>query len=671
MSLTILAAPGSGLGGLLDALAAAGCPVADPPARAELRALIHRALGTCEDRWFLMPESSLDPASSRLRIDNFPSQARRWAADREGPWITGDPRMCLLADSWVEGFTEIPKMAARDLPPPPDYLLLIRDPAHAADALARRLGIPHAAAAGLWEVQTRALLAKLPPLTPVLEAAALRTPRGRQALIRALASADVDGPSRDELDAALRQYADDLGADPGARAADWLSPVQIALADELAYAAETGAPPPPASTPSFGARSALASLVENHRRLEGCARSAAASRSRAYLLERGLFKAARVQQANARRLRDLLSQAEEQSDRLLGSSRWKLANFLSFNFSGARSYPPLAKVFAKFHDWTKGQDELPEHSDLEKSSEARVDALIAPDYPFVDVVVPIHNALEDVRRCLGSLRENSGPLLRQIILVDDGSGRETAAFLDHFVRSSSIPVKLLTNPEALGYTRASNLGLAESHADLIVLLNSDTIVPPGWIGRILAAARSGDEVGIVGALSNAASWQSIPERFSPEGDWMVNDLPEGMDVDTFAWLHALHHETTHPQVPLVNGFCLAITRPVIKAIGAARRGSLPQRIRRGKRLLLPRPRGRIRAGHRRRPFHLPREIEELLPRATQGTLQGRRENPRGALRQGARGGPGRSPGKTKDWKRPGPPPARLPPNPRPSAPSFS
>ena len=61
----------------------------------------------------------------------------------------------------------------------------------------------------------------------------------------------------------------------------------------------------------------------------------------------------------------------------------------------------------------------------------------------------------------------------------------------------------------------------------MVLLNSDTVVSPEWIDRLVACAESDPRIGVVGPLSNTASWQSIPE-LSADGDWAENPLEEGI-----------------------------------------------------------------------------------------------------------------------------------------------
>lgn len=188
-----------------------------------------------------------------------------------------------------------------------------------------------------------------------------------------------------------------------------------------------------------------------------------------------------------------------------------------------------------------------------------------PDHPGVDVVVCVHDAPEDVRTCLWSLL-HSATRPFHLIVVDDGSGPETAAMLESLARAEP-EVELIRNdgPEH-GYTRAANIGLRASTGAHVVLLNSDTIVSPGWLERIVACAESDASIGVVGPLSNAATHQSVP-AVTEDGRWAVNELPAWMTVDSMALLVAELSGQDRPRVPFVNGFCYAITREAIDRVG--------------------------------------------------------------------------------------------------------
>ena len=61
------------------------------------------------------------------------------------------------------------------------------------------------------------------------------------------------------------------------------------------------------------------------------------------------------------------------------------------------------------------------------------------------------------------------------------------------------------------------------------LLNSDTIVTEHWLTKLYDALFNGDpKIQIVGPLSNAASFQSVPNLKDPvTGGWSINPYPLG------------------------------------------------------------------------------------------------------------------------------------------------
>jgi len=206
-----------------------------------------------------------------------------------------------------------------------------------------------------------------------------------------------------------------------------------------------------------------------------------------------------------------------------------------------------------------------------------------PGEPSVDVVVCVHDALDDARRCLWSLTHKTDRRFR-LIVVDDGSDTPTAEHLDAL--AARLPALTLIRRERPphGYTLAANAGLRASGGDYVVLLNSDTVVSPGWLRQIVAHGERDSRVGILGPLSNAASHQSVPE-LRHDGAWAVNQLPDWLTVDGAAAAVELGgpglddaprgdgdpglapDPTVDARLPFLNGFCYAIKRAVIDAVG--------------------------------------------------------------------------------------------------------
>src|SRR5690606_23685840 len=114
-----------------------------------------------------------------------------------------------------------------------------------------------------------------------------------------------------------------------------------------------------------------------------------------------------------------------------------------------------------------------------------------------------------------------------------------------------------------GYCRAANLGLRASTGAYVVLLNSDTIVSPDWLDRIVACGESDEQIGIIGPLSNAATHQSVPD-VERNGGWAVNELPSWLSPESLGRLLRGRPSNSHPRVPFVNGFCYTIKREVLE-----------------------------------------------------------------------------------------------------------
>ena len=209
-------------------------------------------------------------------------------------------------------------------------------------------------------------------------------------------------------------------------------------------------------------------------------------------------------------------------------------------------------------------------------AEVREERVRAQKGREVDIVVCVHNALDDVCRCLESVEKTRTENWHRLIIVDDGSDEPTAEYLRQFA-GSALNCELLRNDNAHGYPKAANRGLSSSTGDLVILLNSDTVVTDGWVEKLCDAVFSAPGAGIVGPLSNAASYQSIPGILGTEGQTAVNVLPTGITPDDMnRWCEGWTTEGVLPLVPLIHGFCLGVTREVIDTIGYLDDRSFPK-----------------------------------------------------------------------------------------------
>lgn len=181
-----------------------------------------------------------------------------------------------------------------------------------------------------------------------------------------------------------------------------------------------------------------------------------------------------------------------------------------------------------------------------------------------DIVVCVHNAPDDVDRCLASILRWTDLSRHRLVIVDDGSDAPTADAMVAFAGEHG--VDLVRHDEARGYTVAASAGIAQGDAPFAVLLNSDTIVTEGWLDRMLEVVAEDNRVAVVGPWSNAASWQSVPELTDEHGAWKVNELVGDETPDDVAAMVATG-SPLRPEIALVNGFCYLLRRSAFDHVG--------------------------------------------------------------------------------------------------------
>lgn len=165
-----------------------------------------------------------------------------------------------------------------------------------------------------------------------------------------------------------------------------------------------------------------------------------------------------------------------------------------------------------------------------------------------DVVVPVHNALRSTKNCLRTLRQHA-PRWARIVVINDASDERTTGWL-----RAQEGIVLLENEVNLGFVKSANRGLLHSESPWVCLLNSDTLMTPGALERMIGRCERDASIGLCSPLSNGAVNLSVR-------------IPPGEDVFSFADRVARTSPALYPDAVTVVGFCLLVRREVIRALG--------------------------------------------------------------------------------------------------------
>lgn len=189
----------------------------------------------------------------------------------------------------------------------------------------------------------------------------------------------------------------------------------------------------------------------------------------------------------------------------------------------------------------------------------------APPCPAapVTIVVPVFNAAPDLRRLLGCLSRDPVDWHR-IVLVDDGSDDPAIApIIADFCARHRETATAIAFPGNRGFVAAANAGIAAAgESGHIVLLNTDTLPPPGWLARLVAPLDADPAIASVTPMSTSAEILSIPAA----------GIATGLDAALIGRLDAAARRIAPAhrvvEIPTGIGFCMALGRGFLDRIGA-------------------------------------------------------------------------------------------------------
>lgn len=197
-----------------------------------------------------------------------------------------------------------------------------------------------------------------------------------------------------------------------------------------------------------------------------------------------------------------------------------------------------------------------------KERYAALNAAVAETFPLVSVIVVTYGGLPLTRRCLESLLAGETWPRFEVLIVDNASPDGTREYLsslalDNSGDSRDPRVRVLLQETNLGFPAANNAGIVEARGEVVILLNNDTVVPPGMIGRLVHPLLRDRKIGLVCPTTNFCGNEA---RVEP-GYEDLADLP------AYAARRAREHSGRLLDLPVAAMYCVATRREVIEEVG--------------------------------------------------------------------------------------------------------
>ena len=174
----------------------------------------------------------------------------------------------------------------------------------------------------------------------------------------------------------------------------------------------------------------------------------------------------------------------------------------------------------------------------------------------LSIVIVSFNARAELDRCLASIEASPPATPSEILVVDNQS---TDGSVDVARRRPG--VRVIEMGANVGFARANNAGIRASTGRLILLLNSDTVVPGGAIDALVVTLDSHPEVAVVGPRlvnGNGRAELSFGSMISP-----LNELRQKRRTQD-----TIERMTREPRYPdWVSGACLLVRRADAEAVG--------------------------------------------------------------------------------------------------------
>ena len=185
----------------------------------------------------------------------------------------------------------------------------------------------------------------------------------------------------------------------------------------------------------------------------------------------------------------------------------------------------------------------------------------------LSIIIVSYNSSVHLENCLASLTRSPPAVGHEIVIVDNASPDGTA----DVTRARWPAVRVLDAGGNLGFARGNNLGIRHTFGELILLLNPDTIVPPGAIDTLVTVLDGRPDAAAVGPrLVDGEGWAEVSfgRMISPLSEFRQKALVRGQDRRLPGISQYVERATRRARtVDWVSAACLLVRRTDAEAVG--------------------------------------------------------------------------------------------------------
>jgi O-antigen biosynthesis protein len=177
-----------------------------------------------------------------------------------------------------------------------------------------------------------------------------------------------------------------------------------------------------------------------------------------------------------------------------------------------------------------------------------------------DIIIPVYNGFEYLPELFSNIFSNTTEPYRLIIIDDNSTDPRVWQFLKT-IQNKRDGTVLIKNSENRGFIYTVNVGIAQAQHDFVIL-NTDVIMPPNWLERLMYPIISDQKVASTTPFTNSGTICSFPNYLCD------NQLFDGLTLTEIDEVfQRIKPEQARGVIPTGVGFCMGMNIKVIKEIG--------------------------------------------------------------------------------------------------------